>query len=119
MELFFGRVCASFKLLLRLGNGDAPYDSPRSLLKIIHDTLHIAPGQNRYPLGPGSHPKPVDNGPPIPHGDGPKSDWDSNKFYTVGDTVNYNGHVYQCMITHQSQTSWAPDVAVALWKLKS
>ena len=29
--------------------------------------------------------------------------------------VQYNGILYKCLITHTSQSDWAPDVAVSLW----
>ena len=73
-----------------LGSGDAPYDSPRSLLKIIHDQLP----------------------PDVDHNDL----WDPTKFYNIGDIVTYQGHKYQCTIAHQSQASWTPGTAVPLWK---
>lgn len=74
-----------------LGSADAPKDSPRSLLKIVHDNLLI--------------------GPNLP----PNDNWDPTKFYNVGDTVTYQGQKYQCEIAHQAQPSWTPGTSVPLW----
>ena len=110
VESLFARVC-SFRTFLMLGSADAPYDSSRSLLKIIHDRLHIQPGLNRYPL-----PKPDE--PDHHREDDPliKGTWDPTKFYKVSDIVTFQGHKYQCTIAHQAQASWTPGTAASLWK---
>lgn len=45
--------------------------------------------------------------------------WDSTKFYNVGNIVVFLGSTYQCTLVHHSQESRTPGVAVPLWDLKS
>lgn len=116
------------------GAGDAPYDSDRSLLRVIHDNLLSGNGPTvaRPPPIP-IQTKPLqmtkavqrsaDPSPPSRSREkGPPSirpntqAWDSNKSYSVGDTVSYMGKTYVCTIAHQAQVDWTPTAAVSLWK---
>lgn len=45
----------------------------------------------------------------------PDAEWEAGVAYEVGDTVTYNGGVYECISAHDSQVTWEPDVAVSLW----
>jgi len=43
--------------------------------------------------------------------------WSANSVvYNVGTWVTYNGHYYQCMETHTSQTAWDPADTPTLWR---
>ncbi len=42
--------------------------------------------------------------------------WAPNVWYNVGDTVTYNGVVYQCLQAHTSLTGWEPPNVPALWQ---
>lgn len=37
------------------------------------------------------------------------------KSYAVDDRVNYEGTLYKCLQSHESQASWTPDVSPSLW----
>ena len=41
--------------------------------------------------------------------------WDSEKMYTDGDRVRYNGILYKCLQSHTAQDSWTPTDAPSLW----
>lgn len=36
--------------------------------------------------------------------------------YSIGQKVDYNGEVYQCIQSHTSEPTWEPNVVPALWK---
>jgi hypothetical protein len=36
--------------------------------------------------------------------------------YSIGQKVDYNGEVYQCIQAHTSESTWEPNVVPALWK---
>lgn len=42
--------------------------------------------------------------------------WVSNTYYAIGDTIDYEGILYECTLSHVSQGSWSPDLAKTLWK---
>lgn len=46
-------------------------------------------------------------------------DWVANEQVIAGDKRNYGGKTYQCIQSHQTLSSWTPDVTPALWKLVS
>jgi Ca2+-binding RTX toxin-like protein len=41
--------------------------------------------------------------------------WDSAAYYTDGTIVNYNDELWICLLTHQANETWTPDVATAIW----
>ena len=41
--------------------------------------------------------------------------WQTDTFYNVGDRRKFNGTLYKCLISHESQDSWTPDVSPSLW----
>ncbi len=41
--------------------------------------------------------------------------WAIGKEYTVGERVQYNGKLYNCIGAHTSQSDWTPPAAVSLW----
>jgi hypothetical protein len=44
-------------------------------------------------------------------------EWNGNFVaYTVGQKVDYNGEIYQCIQSHTSEPNWMPPVVPALWK---
>jgi len=45
--------------------------------------------------------------------------WVPNVWYSVGDTVTYNGATYQALQAHTSLTGWEPPNVPALWKVSS
>ncbi len=47
------------------------------------------------------------------------SGWSIGTSYKIGDTVSYNGKVYECLLAHTAITGWYPDVVPALWKYVS
>jgi chitinase len=112
---------------LTVGSGDAPYDSDRSLLKVIHDHLlsYNPPSHHPPPVPPRPSPAPKDPRPapppPPPRKDlpppvPPKSQpWDATKSYAVGDIVSYDGKMFKCITAHRAQVDWTPTAAVSLW----
>ena len=38
------------------------------------------------------------------------------KTYALGDRVQYDDKLYECVQAHTSQETWAPDITPALWK---
>ncbi|UJR38435.1 hypothetical protein I4U23_031103 [Adineta vaga] len=51
---------------------------------------------------------------------GPSGDilpWQTNKSYTVGERVTFEGKTYQCLQSHTSLPNWTPAAIAALWKL--
>jgi beta-glucanase (GH16 family) len=43
--------------------------------------------------------------------------WNGNfVVYTIGQKVDYNGEVYQCIQSHTSESNWMPPAVPALWK---
>jgi hypothetical protein len=109
---------------VNLGSGDAPYDSERSLLRVIHDELLLGnqPRPRPGPGGPGGPPPLPPNKPtpptkpptdPVPP-PGVKA-WDAKQFYSVGALVSFNGKVYKCIQAHQAQVDWTPTAAASLW----
>lgn len=36
--------------------------------------------------------------------------------YSIGQKVDYNGEIYQCIQAHTSEPTWEPNVVPALWK---
>ena len=42
--------------------------------------------------------------------------WQSGVSCLQNDIVNYGGKLYRCLQAHTSQSDWAPDTAVSLWK---
>jgi hypothetical protein len=68
------------------------------------------------PQPPQPTPQPPQPTPQPTPGPVPAAPWDPTKFYAVGAIVSYQGHTYQCDIAHQAEATWAPDVAVSLWK---
>ena len=133
------------KSLLILGSADAPYDSERSLLKVIHDNLLATNNSRRQPPVIPSWSKPRQFGPSTSQmhfetsqvrttrptytdsqlstssqkSQSSNSDvarWNPSEDYNVNDRVDYQGKIYECLLSHHSQVDWIPDVAVALWK---
>lgn len=128
-----------------LGSGDAPFDSDRSLLRIIHENLLSSNPPTRGPSEPGprrpappippNKPIHTPTHPPVPPKWSPapptraphqspnspsnSQPWDPTKHYALGDLVTYQGHGYQCITAHQGQVDWIPTAAVSLWKLVS
>ena len=45
--------------------------------------------------------------------------WVVGKAYAVNDRAQYNGTLYKCIQAHTSQSDWAPDATLALWKTVS
>lgn len=43
-------------------------------------------------------------------------DWVANEQVVIGDKRNYSGKIYQCIQSHQTLSTWTPDVTPALWK---
>lgn len=43
------------------------------------------------------------------------SDWEANQHYTVNNLRKYNGTLYKCILEHDSQETWTPDVSPSLW----
>lgn len=43
-------------------------------------------------------------------------DWVANEQVIAGDKRSYGGKTYQCIQSHQTLSSWTPDVTPALWK---
>lgn len=43
-------------------------------------------------------------------------DWVANEQVEKGDTRIYGGKTYQCLQSHQTLSTWTPDVTPALWK---
>lgn len=41
--------------------------------------------------------------------------WDETALYSVGDRVRYEDLLYKCLLDHQAQASWTPDVSPSLW----
>src|SRR5689334_1851833 len=41
--------------------------------------------------------------------------WATNKAYSVGAIVQYQGKVYTCLQAHTSQAGWTPSAVPALW----
>jgi len=41
--------------------------------------------------------------------------WEPGVQYNLGDSVKYEGHTYNIIQAHRSQSDWAPTVAFALW----
>ena len=41
--------------------------------------------------------------------------WKDEQAYEVGDRVSYDGLLYKCLLAHESQPSWTPDVSPSLW----
>lgn len=41
--------------------------------------------------------------------------WSETAEYSVGDRVRYGELLYKCLLDHQAQASWAPDVSPSLW----
>ena len=41
--------------------------------------------------------------------------WSEATPYKIDERVRYNDVLYKCLISHTSQSDWAPDVAVSLW----
>lgn len=41
--------------------------------------------------------------------------WDASASYNADDRVRYNGLLYRCLQTHQSQEGWNPEDATSLW----
>ena len=41
--------------------------------------------------------------------------WSDDHTYAVGDRASYEGILYKCLIAHDSQESWHPDVSPSLW----
>ncbi len=41
--------------------------------------------------------------------------WTSDKHYTVGVRVRFEGTLYSCLQEHDSQESWTPAAAPSLW----
>jgi hypothetical protein len=43
--------------------------------------------------------------------------WNGNFVaYSIGQKVDYNGEIYQCIQAHTSESTWEPPVVLALWK---
>jgi hypothetical protein len=115
--------------MIKLGAGDAPYHSNRSLLRVIHDNLlsgNLPVGKrpaNPPPIPPNKPEPPARKPVPTqpPREEPPKSPpkgvqpWDATKFYASGSLVSYNGKVYICTLAHQAQVDWTPSAAVSLW----
>ena len=36
--------------------------------------------------------------------------------YAIGQKVNYDGEIYQCIQAHTSESTWEPPIVPALWK---
>ncbi|CAF2946012.1 unnamed protein product [Rotaria sp. Silwood2] len=43
--------------------------------------------------------------------------WQTNKYYSVGDRVTYGGKTYRCIQAHTSLSTWTPVDVPALWQL--
>lgn len=41
--------------------------------------------------------------------------WNETAAYTTGDRVRYGDLLYKCLLDHQAQASWTPDVSPSLW----
>lgn len=41
--------------------------------------------------------------------------WSETKTYAIGDRVRYNDLLYKCLLDHQAQATWTPDVSPSLW----
>lgn len=42
-------------------------------------------------------------------------EWSPKATYSVGDRRRYEGILYKCIVPHDGQDDWTPDVATALW----
>lgn len=42
-------------------------------------------------------------------------EWKSKSFYRAGDRRRHESVLYKCLIEHESQDGWSPDVAPSLW----
>jgi hypothetical protein len=41
--------------------------------------------------------------------------WETGKEYTIGNRVQHDGKLYECVSPHTSQADWTPAAAVSLW----
>lgn len=41
--------------------------------------------------------------------------WNETADYSTGDRVRYDELLYKCLLDHQAQASWTPDVSPSLW----
>lgn len=41
--------------------------------------------------------------------------WKADGTYSIGDMVQYGGHLYRCINNHTAQGDWTPSAAVSLW----
>lgn len=41
--------------------------------------------------------------------------WKENGSYDIGDRVRYNDVLYKCLIMHNAQSDWNPEVSYSLW----
>jgi hypothetical protein len=41
--------------------------------------------------------------------------WVEGESYSADERICYNGILYRCIIAHNSQADWTPDIAVSLW----
>lgn len=41
--------------------------------------------------------------------------WETGKEYTIGNRVQHDGKLYECVNSHTSQADWTPPAAVSLW----
>ena len=46
----------------------------------------------------------------------PEREWASQKSYSLGDEVTFNGHVYQCTQSHVAQDGWEPPAVPSMWR---
>ena len=42
--------------------------------------------------------------------------WRIGKTYALGDRVQYDDKLYECVQSHTAQSDWTPDITPALWK---
>ena len=124
-----------------VGAGDAPYDSDRSLLKVIHDHLlsencDSTSSENTVsnsppPIPYSSKPRLLKNQQPMPAAPREPAQpqrslastagaqvWEPSRQYALGDVVSHGSRKYRCITAHQGQIDWTPDAAVSLWEVE-
>lgn len=81
---------------------------------LVNPTPTPVPTPKPNPV-PTPTPKPVPTPTPKPTPVPSIFPWSTNKSYTIGQKVTYNGCIYMCIQSHFSQIGWTPDVVPALW----
>lgn len=120
-------------ILIWENSSDYPYNSPRSLTRVMHDNLtHGTPFGSAPTPTPVSAPTPAPTPAPVPvpvptptPAPAPtpapvptpsSQDWIPGRLYNSGDIVRHNNTYYKCVNTHTSIVSWEPSPGtLALW----